>query len=70
MPYAVQQILGGMEHNAHGRQLDHAGRSFERVKCPKHIVDPLGRHAVALQRDKIVRSLSDELARFGNELVL
>jgi hypothetical protein len=70
MPYAVEQILGGMEHNAHGRQFDYASRPLERVKRTKHAIDPLRRHAVALQRDKIVRCPSDKLARFGNELVL
>ena len=49
---------------------DHAGGTLEGMKRTKHAIDPLRRRAVALQRDKIVRGLSDEFARFGNELFL
>ena len=69
MPYAVQQIFGGMEHDAHGGQFDHASGTLKRMKRTKDAIDPL-RSTIALQRDEIVRSLSDQFARFCNELFL
>ena len=58
------------QRDTHGGQFDHASGTLEGVKRTKDAIDPLGRWAVALQRDKIVRSLSDKFARFGNELFL
>ena len=70
VPDAGQQIFGSMEHEAHGGQFNHAGRALEGMKGSKDAVDPLRRHTIALQRDQIIRGLTDEFAGLDHELFL
>ena len=59
-----------MQHDAHGRQLDHAGGALERMKGAEYPVDPLGRRAVAFQHNQVVRGLTDQFAGLGDELLV
>ena len=65
-----QQVFRGMQRQPHRRQIDHAGRAFERMEGAEDAIDPLGGKSFAFQRDQIVGCLLDQLARFDDELLV
>src|SRR6185437_3920044 len=70
VPNAVEQSYRGMQHDAHGRQFDHARGALERMEGTEYPVDPVRRSAVALQYNKVVRGLTDQFTGLGDELLL
>ena len=65
-----EQVFRGVQCHTHRRQIDHPRGALEGVKSTKNPIDPLGREPFALHRDQIVGGLLDQLARFGDELLM
>src|SRR5690606_8849024 len=68
-PDEPQKILSGVESKAHGREIEQAHGALERVNGAKCAVDMPRRIGGALDREKSIRGLLDQLPRLDDEVL-
>ena len=71
---APQQVLGGMQHPAHRREIEQPRRALQRVDGAEHAIDDTrighaGIGVAALQRQQVVRRVLHQFAALDQELV-
>ena len=67
-PERSKNVFGGMQHARHGGEVDNAGGSLQGMEGAKRSVQPFSVVRVFFKSHQIVDCLSDEFARFKEEL--
>ena len=65
-----EQVFRRVKRQTHRREGDHTRGTLERMEGTKDAIDPLERKSLTLHRDQVVGGLMNQLARFGDELLV